>query len=446
MQKASQTALILLLSLMTYTFNIQSTHASMVIYIRANGNVDPPTAPIQRSSNFYTFTDNIQGLIIVERDNIVIDGAFHTLQGTGSETGIDLSGRKNVTIQNLEIKNFDVGLYLSSSSQITIQGSTISQNNHGIWISRSSGNNILQNNITENVLEGLYIYLSSGNNIFGNNITKNTFDGIYLYNSSNNTIHVNIIMYNGYGISPYFSTNNKIFHNNFIENEYNVDPNTPLDIWDNGYPSGGNYWSDYTGTDNNGDGIGDTPYYIDDNNQDRYPLITTHDIEIQNLKTSKTIVCQGYTLSITATTINYGINSENFHITLYGNTTIITTKTVTLKSISSTLITFTWNTTGFAKGNYTILGYTTPVQGETHTADNTFVNGWVIVSMVGDITGPNGWPDRRVDIKDVAKVSKIYGTLSGMPEWNPNCDINNDGRVDIKDVAIVSRQFGKTDP
>jgi hypothetical protein len=33
-----------------------------------------------------------------------------------------------------------------------------------------------------------------------------------------------------------------------------------------------------------------------------------------------------------------------------------------------------------------------------------------------------------------------------MPEWSPNCDINNDGRVDIKDVAIVSRQFGKTDP
>ena len=442
MQKASLLTLILLsLSLLTHTFNLQPVQASTIIYIRANGNVDPPTAPIQRNVNVYTFTNNIQGSIIVERDNIIVDGASYTLQGTGSETGIDLSGRKNVTIQNLVIKNFDIGIYLSSSEHITIQESTISQNNHGIWISRSSSNSILQNTITENVLEGLYIYLSSNNNIFGNNITKNIFDGIYLYSSSNNTIHVNVIMYNGYGISPYFSTNNKIFHNNFINNEYHVDPNTPQDIWDNGYPSGGNYWSDYTGTDNNGDGIGDTPYRIDDNNQDHYPLITTNDIEIQNLKTSKTIVCQGYTLSVTATTINYGINSENFHITLFANTTIIATKTVTLKSISSALIKFTWNTTGFAKGKYTILAYATPVQGENHTADNTLINGLVTITMVGDINA-----DDIVDIFDCVKIALIYGATPDDPNWDPNADINNDNLIDIFDLVIIALHFGETDP
>ena len=46
-----------------------------------------------------------------------------------------------------------------------------------------------------------------------------------------------------------------------------------MNVWDDGYPSGGNYWSDYTGTDADGDGIGDTTYIIDTTNEDRYPLM-----------------------------------------------------------------------------------------------------------------------------------------------------------------------------
>jgi hypothetical protein len=50
-------------------------------------------------------------------------------------------------------------------------------------------------------------------------------------------------------------------------------------IWDDG--SIGNYWSDYDGRDDNGDGVGDSPYIIDENNRDKYPLIKKLEEEVK---------------------------------------------------------------------------------------------------------------------------------------------------------------------
>jgi hypothetical protein len=125
---------------------------------------------------------------------------------------------------------------------------------------------------------------------------------------------------------------------------------------------------------------------------------------------------------------------------------IIGTKTVTLTSGNSTTITFTWNTTGFAKGNYTLSAYAWPVLGETDTADNTLADGWIIVSMVGDITGPDGWPDGKCDMRDVRAVAKLFGINYPDQRYDPNCDINDDGKIDMKDVRAVAKEFGKTDP
>ncbi|TSA55389.1 hypothetical protein D4R42_05640 [bacterium] len=80
------------------------------------------------------------------------------------------------------------------------------------------------------------------------------------------------------------SPNNFICHNNFVDNQKDVndavynawwlEASPAVNIWDNGYVSGGNYWSNYTGEDADSDEIGDTPYVIDEKNQDHYPILT----------------------------------------------------------------------------------------------------------------------------------------------------------------------------
>ena len=105
-----------------------------------------------------------------------------------------------------------------------------------------------------------------------------------LYQSSDNTVSGNNITNNEYGIRLYWSSNNKFYHNNLIDNTQQVYIYSSgyANFWDDGYPSGGNYWSDYTDVDlysgpnqdvPGSDGIWDHPYTIDANNQDRYPLV-----------------------------------------------------------------------------------------------------------------------------------------------------------------------------
>jgi hypothetical protein len=181
-----------------------------------------------------------------------------------------------------------------------------------------------------------------------------------------------------------------------------------------------------------------------------------HDVAITNITPFKTVVGQGYSLNINVTVANQGGYTETFNATAYANTTIMASQNVTLTAGNSTRVTFTWNTTGFAKGNYTLWAYAEPVQSETFTSDNNLTAGWVIVSIVGDITGPDGLPDGKVDMRDVGNVARafqsVYNSSDGM-YWhqvpcsacphNPNLDINNDGIIDMKDIATVARQFGE---
>jgi hypothetical protein len=127
---------------------------------------------------------------------------------------------------------------------------------------------------------------------------------------------------------------------------------------------------------------------------------------------------------------NQGDFTEIFDVTVYANETIVQTQTTTLEVGENTTLTFKWNTTGFAKGNYTIWAYAWPVIGETHTEDNTFTDGWVIVTIPGDVNG-----DHLADISDLSIVVNATPSAPGWPNWNPNADINDDGVCDISDLV-----------
>jgi parallel beta-helix repeat protein len=219
------------------------------ITINNDGSVDPPYAPVSHNGNVYSLTNDVQGSIFIGKDYVTLDGAGRKLQGPGNN-GILLSQRTNVTIMRLTIQNFSCGIYLASSNQNIVSQTNIANNNEGLYLSFSSNNRLRGNLISTNNLTGLFLDSSSNNNILENKITGNSV-GIYIQNSANNVI----------------------FHNNLISNAQQIQTESSTGVWDNGYPLGGNYWSDYTGTDSNADGIGDSSYIIDSTNVDNYPLM-----------------------------------------------------------------------------------------------------------------------------------------------------------------------------
>ena len=417
----------------------------------------------------------------VYHENLVINKTLTILGRTGSSPVFDgggsgiavilLPGASGSTVTNIVITNYDQGILVIDSNDCKIYNNIMSRMVYsGIALEGPNAkNNLIYSNIFENNPAAINITESAtGNTIYNNTISLNTI-GLNL-ESSGNTIYANTITENEVGINMTNSNGNTIYHNSFINNDVQAVSETSLNTWDSGYPDGGNFWSDfkeryadvediYSGQhqdETGSDGIWDIPYVIDENNQDNYPLTKPYggpcDVGITEVRTSKTVVCQGFQLSITVKVVNYGINAETFNVSVYAHTTLINQTRVTIKSRNSTTFTFLWSTTGMAKGNYTISAVTDTVPSETDTEDNTLIDGWVIVAMIGDITGPDGWPDGKCDIRDIAVIAKLYGVIYPDPRYDPNCDLTGpttgvpDGKIDIRDIAIAAKHYGEIDP
>jgi hypothetical protein len=179
-------------------------------------------------------------------------------------------------------------------------------------------------------------------------------------------------------------------------------------------------------------------------------LVPVHDVAVTSVLSLRTIIGQGYGGNITVTAADVGTSPETSSVTVYANSTIIASQGVTLSAGDFRTLTFTWNTTGFALGNWAVNAYAWPVPNETNTANNNCTGGMVFITIPCDLNG-----DFKVSLSDLVTLAQAYGSHCAdyhyqeepaSANWNPNADTNNDGKVDLSDLVILAIHYGQPHP
>lgn len=344
-------------------------------------------------------------------ENIIVNKALTITGENSSSTIVDGGGVSSVftvTTSNVRISNFTIqnsavgfpysGIRTSNSSWCAFKDNVLLRNFVGVLLEASYGNVVERNSVTK-AQYAIYLWNSPGNRIIDNTLLTN-YAGFVMYSSASCQIAGNTVNNNTVGISMSGSVGNSIFYNNFEQNGYQTSlfGDIRANTWDNGYPYGGNYWSDYRGRDlysgpyqnvTGSDGLGDIPYSIEVNNTDRFPfmnsVIVVHDIAVLSVAPESFRLYQGQTVNINVAVANLGNYSETFPVSVYyvkdANETLISTGSVTELAIrTNKTVTFVWDTSSVTPGNYTIKALASAAEGDKNLTNNVLYTDIVTVT------------------------------------------------------------------
>lgn len=285
--------------------------------------------------------ENDGTVVKITADNVSITG--FTIQNSGwgwTKNGIYVHHADNCKIKNNLLFQNCQNIRLNYSRRSTVKGNTINGDGYGIRLIHSVDCEAMNNNVS-NCIGAVHLQYAINCTVKTNYFAQNS-QGIRMYSPcTHNRIVANIVYNNTYdGMIEAMPNNttffgNYVFHNNFINNTHRFIYKVSGNIWDDGYPSGGNYWSKYNGTDlrsgpyqneTGSDGIGDTPYAINIFDVDKYPLVHPYGF-VRNLNTSLTYLTiqsaidDSKTLNRHVLTVGPGVYHE--HVNIYKPLTLI---------------------------------------------------------------------------------------------------------------------------